>query len=207
MTTIKYIGRTNDFKGKTLWEIVGNLKNHGVGRYVIRQMFQRYPEPSYMKIVKVEAMPNPTEVGLDQMFPQSKLIQFIATYSFQGDRKVKVFVEKTFRGRTLPKLVGIHSTSYKTDYQLIPKNKEAEMCRPCEQPEFKILPQTIEFPPLLREFIIKETGQHNPQLKVKIQRGREKVVRIAKDGETPNIDLSMGLGTPASPNLYKNLEL
>ncbi len=63
MTTIKYIGRTCDFKGKSLWEIVGNLKNHGVGRVVVRQMFQRYPEPSYMKIVKVEAMPNPTEVS------------------------------------------------------------------------------------------------------------------------------------------------
>lgn len=63
MAAIKYIGRTSDFKGKTLWEIVGNLKNHGVGRVVVRQMFQRYPEPSYMKIVKVEAMPNPTEVS------------------------------------------------------------------------------------------------------------------------------------------------
>lgn len=60
---IKYIGRTTDFKGKTLWEIVGNLKNHGVGRIVIRQMLQRYPEPTYMKIVKVEAVPNPTEVS------------------------------------------------------------------------------------------------------------------------------------------------
>lgn len=61
-TTIKYIGRAHDFKGKTMWEILGNLKNHGVGRILIRQMFQRYPEPSYMKIVKVEAMPNPAEV-------------------------------------------------------------------------------------------------------------------------------------------------
>lgn len=63
MSTIKLIGRTTDFKGKTLWEIVGNLKNHGVGRYVMRNMFARYPEPSYMKIVKVEAVPpNPSEV-------------------------------------------------------------------------------------------------------------------------------------------------
>lgn len=63
MTTIKLVGRTTDFKGKTLWEIVGNLKGHGVGRYVMRNMFSRYPEPSYMKIVKVEAVsPNPIEV-------------------------------------------------------------------------------------------------------------------------------------------------
>lgn len=62
MTTIKLIGRTNDFKGKTLWEIVGNLRDHGIGRYVKRTMFERYPEPSYMKIVRVQAMPLPKEV-------------------------------------------------------------------------------------------------------------------------------------------------
>lgn len=118
---------------------------------------------------------------------------------------MKVLVEKTFRGRTLPNLVEIYSTSYKTDYQLIPKNKESEVCRPCEEPVFKILPQHIEFPPLLREFIVKETGQQNPQLNVKVKHGREKLVRVAKDGEMPNVELSMGLGKPASPNLYKHL--
>jgi small subunit ribosomal protein S34 len=58
---LKYIGRATDFKGKTLWEIVGNLKNFGVGRYVVRQMFERYPEKSYMKILKVQAMPPEVE--------------------------------------------------------------------------------------------------------------------------------------------------
>lgn len=53
---IKYIGRTTDFKGKPLWEILGNLKNFGVGRLVVRNRFQRYPEPCYMKILKVAAM-------------------------------------------------------------------------------------------------------------------------------------------------------
>lgn len=56
---IKLIGRTTDFKGKPLWEILGNLKNFGVGRLVIRNRFQRYPEPCYMKILKVAAMPLP----------------------------------------------------------------------------------------------------------------------------------------------------
>lgn len=53
-TVIKYVGRTTDFKGKTLWEIVGSLKNYGVGRLIVRSVFQRYPEPCYMKILKVE---------------------------------------------------------------------------------------------------------------------------------------------------------
>lgn len=66
MTTsvIKYVGRTTDFKGKTLWEIVGNLKNFGVGRIIVRSVFERYPEPSYMKIVKVETTPDEVRVCL-----------------------------------------------------------------------------------------------------------------------------------------------
>lgn len=62
---IKYIGKTTDFKGKTLWEIVGNLKNFGVGRIVARNMHEKYPEASYMKIVKVETLPNPEINTLD----------------------------------------------------------------------------------------------------------------------------------------------
>lgn len=119
---------------------------------------------------------------------------------------MRVFVEKTFRGRTLPKLVEIYGASYKTDYQLVPKSEESEVCRPWKEPEIKILPQTIEFPPLLREFIVKETGQQNPQLKIKIKPAREKLVRVAEDGETPNTEISMSLGKPASPNLYKHIQ-
>lgn len=63
--SIKYIGRKTDFKGKTLWEIIGNLKNFGVGRIIARSMFERYEEPCYMKIVKVETLPNPAEPSLD----------------------------------------------------------------------------------------------------------------------------------------------
>ena len=31
---IKYIGRTTDFKGRSVWDIVSNLKNFGVGRVI-----------------------------------------------------------------------------------------------------------------------------------------------------------------------------
>lgn len=58
MSVVKLIGRKNDFHGKTLWEIVGNLKNFGVGRVVVRNMFERYPEKSFMRILKVEAVPH-----------------------------------------------------------------------------------------------------------------------------------------------------
>lgn len=51
---IKLIGPKASFTGKTLWEIVGNLKNFGVGRLVFKSHFLNYPEVSYYKIVKVQ---------------------------------------------------------------------------------------------------------------------------------------------------------
>lgn len=215
MSTIKLIGRTTDFKGKTLWEIVGNLRNHGVGRLVQRSMFQRYPEPSFMKIVKVEAVPNPTEVIQKFIILPAAInysnfyhLTFECFISFQGDRKCKVTVEKTFRGRTHPKLIEIYSTSYKADYVLVPKDDEQKIInQSVATPAERILPQTMEFPPLLREFVERETGQSNPQLAVKIKANREKLARVALDGEKPTVTLSMGLGKPISPKLYKGISL
>ncbi|XP_055627805.1 uncharacterized protein LOC129769509 [Toxorhynchites rutilus septentrionalis] len=182
MSSIKYIGRTTDFKGKTLWEIVGNLKNFGVGRVVVRSMFERYPEPSFMRIVKVEALPN------------------------EETRKVKITVEKTFRGRKFPKLVEINSVSYKADYRLLHKHEEQGYCRTLEQEE-KIIPREIDMPPLLRDFIAKETGKSNPKLEIRIKPGHNNVYRLAKEGESPNVELSMGIGKPASPSLYANCDI
>lgn len=86
MSTIKLIGRTTDFRGKTLWEIVGNLRNHGVGRVVQRNMFLRYPEPSFMKIMKVEALPNPTEVCKKKRII-NRLVKYSLTHSNGGTSK------------------------------------------------------------------------------------------------------------------------
>lgn len=59
---IKYIGRTTNFKGKSLWEILGNLKDFGVGRIVVRSVFERYPQPTFNKIMKVEALPHEVRI-------------------------------------------------------------------------------------------------------------------------------------------------
>lgn len=62
----KYIGRSTYFKGKSIWEIVGNLKNFGVGRILVRSRFEsQYTEPSYIRIKKVEAKQNPENVSID----------------------------------------------------------------------------------------------------------------------------------------------
>jgi len=70
-----------------------------------------------------------------------------------------------------------------------------------------ILPKTIDFPPLLKEFIIKETGNINPKLNIKINFLDNKPYRFAKDNEQANVSLSMGLGKPISPSLYEGLNI
>ncbi|XP_053684167.1 uncharacterized protein LOC128734151 [Sabethes cyaneus] len=180
MSVIKYIGRTTDFKGKTLWEIVGNLKNFGVGRVVVRSMFERYPEPSYMRILKVEALPN------------------------DETRKVKVTMEKTFRGRTYPKPVVIESASYKADYRLLHKHEEEPYCRVIEQQEEKVIPLEIDMPPLLREFVEKESGKSNPTIAIKMKPGHNNHYRLAREGEKANVEVGMGLGKPVTPKYYEN---
>lgn len=57
--TLKYVGKKSEYAGKTLWEILGNLKNFGVGRIILRNsQAKRYSEPCYMKILEVHAQPN-----------------------------------------------------------------------------------------------------------------------------------------------------
>lgn len=58
-TTLKYVGKPSRFVGKTLWEILGNLQNFGVGRIIVRQsQVTQYKEPCYMRVLEVEAQPN-----------------------------------------------------------------------------------------------------------------------------------------------------
>lgn len=63
MTNIKFIGKDSYQEGKTLWEILGNLKNLGVGRLVTRGTHKRYTEPCFFKIVKVETVENEEKVS------------------------------------------------------------------------------------------------------------------------------------------------
>lgn len=42
-------------------------------------------------------------------------------------------------------------------------------------------------------------------LPLNYKKKKEKLTRIAKEGETPNVEMSSGLGKPASPGLYENV--
>lgn len=169
-----------------MWEILGNLKNYGVGRMVIRSQYQRYPEASYMRILKVAALPNPS----DSYDP----------------RKVVALVERTFRGETSKNPVQIESVSYKSDYVLIPKDQEAKYLTATNQRAHKLLPSTTEFPPLLKEILMRQAKQtaelraDEPKLQVRYNLNGIKIYRVAKDGETPTVHL-----TSTSTTLYRNV--
>jgi len=133
MRTI-YIGKKNYFYGKTIWEILANLKNFGVGRMVTRNILAKYPEPSYHIIKRVEP---------------------------RMDEELKygtVYCETVYRGKRLP---GIRSfvDGYKPDFKLIPKDEEEEFLKGYKVTtlgdEVKVLPKYYSVPPLMKQFLIR----------------------------------------------------
>lgn len=72
--TLKYVGKKSEFVGKTLWEILGNLKDFGVGRIVIRNsLASRYSEPCYYRILEVNAQPNTVPPTIQTYRPPNDL--------------------------------------------------------------------------------------------------------------------------------------
>lgn len=95
--------------------------------------------------------------GVSNVYFTSKY-GFSSTH-FQERRRVRVWVEKTFRGKKLPQLTEIYRTSYKPDYKLIPKNEEAKLLAAIDKVhdcQDVILPTSIEMPVLMKKFIIKD---------------------------------------------------
>lgn len=134
----------------------------------------------------------------------------------QNRRLIRVWVENTFRGKKDPEPVIIYKTSYKADYRLIPKDEEAEYCKivqeKSENDQPKIMPHTTDFPPLLKELIVRESkarGVPNEDPKLDIVYSKTALAtkyRVAQEGETPSYEIPCGLGVPASPSLYANIK-
>lgn len=181
------VGRTHNQVGKRLWEIIGSLKDFGVGRMVLRSCYEKYPEPSYYRIVSARPEMDTGRPHMDE-----------------DNTKGKVLVERVFRG--VNKGVGdVSKIAYKTEFQLVPKHHEYKYilaAKECKEPEVKLLPPTMEMPPLLK--ILAERDHHESKdLKLVIQKTR--TYRLAEDGETPTVELHLGLGSPASPQLYEGV--
>ncbi|XP_066594843.1 small ribosomal subunit protein mS34 [Prorops nasuta] len=188
---IQLIGRTTNFSGKPLWEILGNLKNFGVGRMVIRyRNAVKYSEPSYIRILKVQAAPYIED-------PDSP------------DRLVYALVENTFRGKTKSKPVQIDSVSYKADYRLVPKDEEhLYEAKKQGAPEI-IVPRTMELPPMYKLFIkrLKKTDDESVnEMPIYYNRtGHFKNFKIVERKESP-MQIVLGVGKTVSPSLYANVK-
>lgn len=107
----------------------------------------------------------------------------------------------------------MESSTYKMDYFLVPKHKEAEFCRQVEPPKEKILPNKMEYPPLLKEILIRQMKASGgpviePKMKLFYNKfGWTKTYRVAEDDEKPTEpEPVMGLGKPVAPRLYKNIK-
>lgn len=194
--SIKYIGRTTDFCGKTLWEIVGNLKNYGVGRLVYTQKLLRYPEPSYYKILKV------TPIQHDGNLENPH----------ENFRKVIVLVANVFRGRLDPEVREIFSTSYKPDFRLVPKHEEQDWINKTLAVErnVKYADPWIDMPPLLKEVVARDlelAGQtvtpDKLRLRLSFRQTANNMVREADEDHPAEIKFDSFFGTPLNPELYQ----
>jgi small subunit ribosomal protein S34 len=174
---IKYVGIPIEYKGKTLFEILSNLKNFGVGRILVRSRYERYPEPTYYRITRVE--------------PQMD----------EYNRYGKAWSEQIFRGRNMGEQEV--PSVYVSDWRLLHKHEEDAYCkRPFTPLPEVILPRYTNFPPLLSYMIKTQRAalglptDKTPQLEMDYILQPQARGRLAKEGETPT-------GTVTEPeNLY-----
>lgn len=104
-------------------------------------------------------------------------------------------MEKVFRGKKYENPVSIEMSSHKPDFKLLSKKEEAEYCKLCDREE-RIIAPYMDLPPLLREFVEKETGRKDIKMKVHHKESMFNNSRLAKEGEKPNVEISIGLGKP-----------
>lgn len=227
--SIKYVGKQSELVGKTLWEIVGNLKDFGVGRIVVRNSYaNRYTEPCFMRIREVKAEPNEVppkiqvfrwpndfrdkDVSLQQIcvpyfaINLSINVLFFCKY-FQKPRRVQVLCDYVFRGVKFDEPHWVTGSSCLPDFSLVPKNLEKNYVHTktwSQKVEENILPKYVDLPPLLQT-MYKKNGVKDAKAKTVAPTDEGSLYRVAKDGEQPTKEFEKGFGTPKSPNLYKNV--
>lgn len=121
---------------------------------------------------------------------------------------MRVWVEKVFRGKKFDKPICIEMSSDKPDFKLLSKQEEADYCKLTPREEV-IMPLFMELPPLLREFVEKETGRKDIKMKIYHKEALFNNARLAKEGEQPNVSIGIGLGKPhpKSTGLYQGIDI
>lgn len=128
-----YYGKRTQFLGKTLFEILANLRDFGVNRMLIKyEETLRYPgKTSYYIVKKVEPV-------MDTKLQEGC-----------------IYAERIFKGARMPGLSFVDEESWHTDWQLVPKHEEHKY-RIENPPLFEpatITPGSFQAPPLMEAFL------------------------------------------------------
>ncbi|CAG0921439.1 unnamed protein product [Notodromas monacha] len=187
MPTVKYFGRPTQQQGKYLWDLLGNLKNFGVGRIFVRQMeVAEHPgEMSFYKVVSVKPAMDEKHV------------------------KEEVLCERVFRGVKMERGRPVVVNPKIQDWQLVPKSMEKLYVDfKAVDPTIKKLPSLLNVPPLMKEILAGNKGNADT-VKVPYKYDEElKNAVVASEGEKPDVtfdDSAPRLHT-TSRALYENLE-
>ncbi|CAB3363653.1 Hypothetical predicted protein [Cloeon dipterum] len=168
------------------YKFIGRTTEH-----CARNRFERYPEKSWLKILEVTPIAAPKNVPI---------------YAHDNLRLVSVKCEKYWRGKKLPTPIYVTGASYKTDYKLIPKSEEAEYCQIVDTPEQRdVLPETADFPPLLKEILKRDKGD---QLRLPLVYKRTEYNRMLDPSghrATSPEQINSQFGKPVAPRLHENV--
>ena len=140
MPRVIYIGKESRHVGKTAFQILGNLKNFGIGRMLTRHEFDIFPEPSFHIVKRAEPRMDPKlEYGT-------------------------IWCETVIRGKRLPGIRPLHmSVTSNPDFRLIPKEEEEHYLKSYPitnlEDNIQILPKSYTVPPLMREYMIRRFKQ------------------------------------------------
>lgn len=184
-----YIGRPSEHLGRTAFQILANLKNFGIGRMLTRHEFDKFPEPSFHIVKRVQTY----------MDPELKF--------------GTLWCETVIRGKRLPGIRPLTIT-YRPDFRLIPKDEEKEFIGDYPITNLgdnkNVLPRYYQLAPLMREWMNRYHARHSDHGQHENQSLKEFLIpfvyqdkkdlrrpdadlfwianRLAEDGEKPTID-------------------
>lgn len=125
----------------------------------------------------------------------------------QRSRKINVKCEYIYRGIKFDEPIEITRESMFPDYDLVPKHLESNYKftkTRTERIEERILPRHIELPPVLKTILSKNGANDHKMLTVTNKKWNS-MHRVAEESEKPTLQFDNRFGTPASPNLYKDV--
>lgn len=133
MPTVHYYGKKHTLVGKTLFEILANLRNFGLNRMLIKhEELLKYPgKRSYYIVKKVEPV-------MDSQLQEGA-----------------IYAERIFKGTKFPSLVFVDEESWHTDWQLIPKHEESRYVfeNPPTYMEPQVESKSFTCPPLMDKYL------------------------------------------------------